>query len=72
RLFVALYAKRNSKGFANGRTVRNYFEKVVVQQANRLASKADNLDDSALMQINLTDLKRAVQDLFGKKREQSY
>ncbi|MBR6387765.1 MAG: leucine-rich repeat protein [Thermoguttaceae bacterium] len=69
RLFAALYAKRNSKGFANGRTVRNYFEKVVVQQANRLASKADNLDDSALMQINLTDLKRAVQDLFGKKRE---
>lgn len=69
RLFAALYAKRNSKGFANGRTVRNYFEKVVVQQANRLASKADNLDDSALMQIDLTDLKRAVQDLFGKKRE---
>ena len=68
RLFAAVYAKRNSKGFANGRTVRNYFEKVITQQANRLASGV-NMDDSALMQFNLTDLKKAVQDLFGRKRE---
>lgn len=34
-----------AKGFANGRTVRNYFEQVVSSQANRLAGKSDIKED---------------------------
>ncbi|MBR4752212.1 MAG: leucine-rich repeat protein [Thermoguttaceae bacterium] len=67
RLFTAIYAKRNSKEFANGRTVRNYFEKVITQQANRLA-KVANIDDSMLVQFNLDDLKAATQALFVRKK----
>ena len=66
RLFKILYANRNSKDFANGRTVRNYFEKVIVQQANRVAPIVYNIDNSTLMQITLDDLKEAAQEIFGK------
>ncbi len=68
RLFSAIYAKKNSKGFANGRTVRNFFEKVITMQANRLASNTDNMDNSALMRFELDDLKRAVQSMFVHKK----
>jgi hypothetical protein len=68
RLFTAIYAKRNSKEFANGRTVRNYFEKVITQQANRLA-KVANIDDSMLVQFNLDDLKAATQALFVRRKQ---
>ena len=67
-LFTAIYAKRNSKGFANGRTVRNYFEKVITQQANRLGSNVGNIEDSMLMQFTLDDLKTAAQASFGKEK----
>lgn len=36
-IFKDLYAHRD-ENFANGRTVRNFFEKVMTKQANRLAS----------------------------------
>ncbi len=68
RLFTAVYAKRNSKGFANGRTVRNYFEKVITQQANRLGPNVSNIGDSMLMQFTLDDLKTAAQASFGKEK----
>ena len=68
RLFSAIYAKKSSKGFANGRTVRNFFEKVITMQANRLASNAVNMDDSALMRFELDDLKSAVQSMFVHKK----
>ena len=67
RLFKILYANRNSKDFANGRTVRNYFEKVIVQQANRVAPIVYNIDNSTLMQITLDDLKEAAQEIFREK-----
>ncbi|MBR4751866.1 MAG: leucine-rich repeat protein [Thermoguttaceae bacterium] len=68
RLFTAVYAMRNSKSFANGRTVRNYFEKVIAQQANRLGSNVGNIEDSMLMQFTLDDLKTATQASFGKEK----
>ena len=37
--------KRPEKGFANGRTMRNYFEKVAGNQANRLANLVNPTDD---------------------------
>ena len=67
RLFKTLYANRNSKDFANGRTVRNYFEKVIVQQASRVAPIVYSIDNSTLMQITLDDLKEAAQEIFSEK-----
>ena len=67
RLFKTLYANRNSKDFANGRTVRNYFEKVIVLQANRVAPIVYSIDNSTLMQITLDDLKEAAQETFSEK-----
>ena len=34
-----------SKNFANGRSVRNFFEEVLTNQANRLAPKKDITDE---------------------------
>ena len=45
---VPFFSKKfnpRTKGFANGRTVRNYFEQVVSSQANRLAGKSDIKED---------------------------
>ena len=66
RLFAALYDSRNASDFANGRTVRNYFEKVIRRQANRVAPSAD-MDDSTLMQFTLDDLRKAFQDIVGEE-----
>ena len=48
-------------GFANGRDVRNYFEKALTNQANRLAAMCD-VTDSDLVTITLDDVKDI--DLF--------
>lgn len=42
--FAKMYETR-SKNFANGRSVRNFFEEVLTSQANRLAVKTDITDD---------------------------
>lgn len=42
--FAKMYETR-SKNFANGRSVRNFFEEVLTAQANRLAPKEDITDD---------------------------
>jgi len=41
--------------FANGRDVRNFLEKAIVNQANRLAAK-ENLSDEELKQLTLEDV----------------
>lgn len=50
------------KNFGNGRDVRNYFEKVVKNQTNRLASSMDfaDLDMDAFMRIELSDVRMAL------------
>lgn len=50
--------ERHDPSFANGRTVRNFFENVLVCQANRLADEAD-LTKEALVEITLDDIKAA-------------
>ncbi len=45
--------------FANGRDVRNYFEKALTNQANRLAAKT-TLSDEDLMTITAEDVKSIV------------
>ncbi|UNT95920.1 AAA family ATPase [Allobaculum mucilyticum] len=52
--FEVLYANRD-EDFANGRTVRNIFEKAVVAQANRLV-KLDSLTNEQLELIEASDL----------------
>lgn len=53
--FNNIYHNRD-KTFANGRTVRNYFERVKIRQANRLVLM-DNLSDDDLMTITIYDLR---------------
>ena len=48
----------SSIAFGNARGVRNIFEKILVEQANRLAA-ADHVDRDALMQITADDVKAA-------------
>lgn len=52
--FTDVYQNRDDT-FANGRTVRNYFEKVKTSQANRLVL-IDNLTDRELMALTIEDL----------------
>lgn len=57
--FESLY-KNKQKDFANGRTVRNYFEKVKIARANRLAcGDLDTLSREEFFTITMDDLKEA-------------
>ena len=51
--------ERHDPSFANGRTVRNFFEDVITCQANRLASEED-LTREALVAITLEDVETAI------------
>lgn len=56
--FKDMYNHR-SDDYANGRDVRNYFEKVVKARANRLAPILDSVSREEFMCIRLSDLKEA-------------
>ena len=53
--FEKEYANRNET-FANGREVRNFFEKAVVNQANRLALEL-NINDEDVSTLTAEDVK---------------
>ena len=57
--FAAL-VERHDPSFANGRTVRNFFENVLTCQANRLAAE-EELTREALVTITLDDIEAAKQ-----------
>ena len=56
--FVGMYENRGTN-FANGRDVRNFFEKVVVHQANRLA-QYDVLSDNDLVTLSEVDFRNSM------------
>ena len=56
--FTDLYEHRD-ENYANGRDVRNYFEKVIRTRANRLKPILDNLTVEQFRTIELTDLEKA-------------
>ena len=58
KLFARIHAKRD-KGFANGRTVRNIFEMVLQNQANRIAGMLhqEDMPRSTLVTITPDDFK---------------
>ncbi len=47
-------AENKDENFANARAVRNYFEKIVAAQANRIAS-ADHLSDDEIAMLTAED-----------------
>ncbi len=53
--FTKCYEKRD-RNFANGREARNFFEKAIVRQANRLSGKKD-ISDEELMTLTIEDVK---------------
>lgn len=53
-VFEKMYENRN-QDFANGRSVRNYFEKAMVRQANRLAAE-EKISDEMLAALEPEDL----------------
>lgn len=55
KIFREMYERRD-KDFANGRAVRNFFEKAMVRQANRLAEEAV-ISDEMLAALTIEDLK---------------
>lgn len=56
--FTELYENRD-KDYANGRDVRNYFEKVIKMRANRLSPILDGITADEYRMIRLEDLKGA-------------
>ncbi len=66
-----LLAEENTdpKSFGNGRGVRNLFEKLLVQQANRLATN-DDVTREELMSITVEDV-RAVREAERLEREKN-
>ena len=52
--FIDIYNNR-SKGFGNGRAVRNYFETAITRQANRLCG-GDGASDEALVTLEAEDV----------------
>ena len=54
QIFDEMYQNRDDS-FANGRSVRNFFEKVMVRQANRLAAQ-DEISDEELLTLQAADL----------------
>ncbi len=64
RYFKAM-RKDPSLSFANGRTVRNYFEAVITNQSNRLA-EAGNVTEDELITIRLPDLKTVGHGIGGR------
>lgn len=57
--FEAVY-KLKDEHFGNGRYVRNLFEKVVMEQSNRLGSRLDNISQEDLSVITVEDVSRAL------------
>lgn len=53
--FEKRYIHRN-KNFANGRDVRNFFEKALIRQADRLSNKGNNLTNEELSELILSDV----------------
>lgn len=58
--FIGMYENRGIN-FANGRDVRNFFEKVVVHQANRLA-QYDSLSDNDLVTLTEVDFQNTISE----------
>lgn len=59
--YIKTYFKKEveEKNFANGRTVRNLFERTIVNQANRLAAY-ESVSDEELVRFRKRDVKNAV------------
>ena len=67
-IFQTLYDQRD-ENFANGRTVRNFFEKVMIHQANRLAT-LDDLSDTQLETLEESDLPDRFMNLNWKSSQE--
>lgn len=59
-IFEDMYRNRDET-FANGRSVRNFFEKVMVRQANRLA-KEETISDEQLLTLEKEDLETGTEE----------
>ena len=57
--YFKMRAESGDENFANAREVRNFFEKAIVNQANRLANKKDITDDE-LTALTLEDVVSCV------------
>ena len=56
--FKSIYKLRNEQ-FGNGRYVRNLFEKIVMEQSNRIGSNIENIEKEDLSLITEGDVSRA-------------
>lgn len=63
KLMAAILQKvhdAKQENFANGRTVRNIYEKVLTAQANRLSASNQNISNEALLTITTEDVKQVL------------
>ena len=64
--FNELYAGKDDN-FANGRTVRNYFEKMIISRANRLQDSLDGISEEKLFTVTIEDLVDASELLMQER-----
>ncbi len=69
--YFAELVERHDPSFANGRTVRNFFEDTLTCQANRLASETE-LTREALVEITLDDIEAAKLKDKGAEDESTH
>jgi SpoVK/Ycf46/Vps4 family AAA+-type ATPase len=69
RLFHAMYEDRDHT-FANGRAVRNLFERAVAQQANRIAKEPDPSKE-VLCALETADLEKAAAQMQAERALES-
>lgn len=60
--YITDAVKHKDAYFGNARFVRNFFEKVIEEQANRLA-RTGNITKEALSQLELSDIEQAISKL---------
>ena len=53
-----------SENFANGRSVRNIYEKILTVQANRLGNSTKSVSDTDLATILVDDVKAILPQVF--------
>ena len=63
--FSDLYSNKD-ESFANGRTVRNYYEKMIICKANELQDSLDGISEEKLFTVTIEDLKEASELLMRK------
>ena len=70
RKYLELAHKNKGEDFANGRMVRNFFEKIIAQQASRVANLGANISLEDMLLITKEDVQQIRKDEWDEEEEE--